>query len=396
MKMKVHKWSAILLVVLMIVVLFSGCNSGEEKKPAAANDPIKIGFVHPLSGTIAMEGNECLKGAKFAVKEFNDAGGLNGRKAEIVSADSKGVPMESVNAAEKVIINDKVVALCGAFTSTATRAIFPVLEKHQVIMTNNVSSDPTLTNPGHPWFFRTKVGNDHRSEFFGKFIATNLKAKKVAMLAVNDDFGRTGSATHKKIFEENGVTVPIVEFFEHGETNFQAVMTKIKNSGCDTLFLVAEVQDGAMVMKTYYELGMNVPVVSIGSLATPEFFKLAGKNAEGIYNAECYADGLDNPVNNKFMEAFNKEYGYLPGNYGLSGYMEAKAILEAIKIAGSAEPLKIRDAMKKVDFESPIGRVKFDDNGQAHTHLYITINKDNKAVLVAEWDSEKKVSTMKQ
>ncbi len=362
---------------------------------SAPQAPIKIGVVHPLSGTIAMEGHECLRGAQFAAKLFNDAGGLDGRKAEIVAADSKGTPVESVNAAEKLITSDKVVALCGAFTSGATRAIFPILERHGILMTNNVSSDQTLTNPGHPWFFRTKVGNDHRSMFFGKFIAVNLNAKSVAMLAVNDDFGRTAVASHKDVFLQHGVKIPIIEYFEHGEMNFQAVMTKIKNSGADALFLVAEVQDGAMIMRQYYETGLKMPVVTVGSLATPEFFKLAGRNAEGIYTAECYADGIDNPVNLEFVEAWKKQYKYEPGNYALSGYMEAKAILEAIKLSKSDNPTKIRDAMRKVSYDSPIGHVSFDENGQAHTNLYITLNKNGKAIMIAEWDSVNLVSTLR-
>ncbi len=376
-------------VFISLMLLVSGF---AISAPAA---PIKIGVVHPLSGTIAMEGNECLRGAQFAAKLFNDAGGLDGRKVEIVAADTKGTPVESVNAAEKLITADKVVALCGAFTSGSTRALFPILERHGVLMTNNVSSDQTLTNPGNPWFFRTKVGNDHRAMFFGKFIAVNLKATSVAMLAVNDDFGRTAVASHKDVFIKYGVKVPIIEYFEHGETNFQAVMTKIKNSGANALFLVSEVQDGAMIMRQYYDSGLKMPVVTVGSMATPEFFKLAGKNADGIYTAECYADGIDNPVNLAFVEAFRKEYKYDPGNYALSGYMEAKAIIEAIKLAKSDNPVKIRDAMRKVSYDSPIGHVSFDENGQAHTNLYITVNKNGKAITVAEWDSVNLISTLK-
>lgn len=360
----------------------------------AAQKPIKIGVAHPLSGTLAMEGNFCLKGSQFAVKEFNDAGGLNGRMAEIASADTQGTPTESVNAVEKLITVDNVCALTGCFTSTGTAAVFPILEKHGVLMVNNVSSSPALVAAGCKWFFHSKMSNDDRSAFFGKFIADNLHANSVAMLAVNDDFGRTGVETHKAIFEADGVKVPVTEFFESGETNFQAVMTKIKNSGCDVLFLVAEVQDGAMVMRQYYELGMKQAVCSIGSLATKQFFDLAGSNADGIYNAECYADGIDNPENIAFIEAYKAEYGEVPSNYDLSGYMEARCILEAIKIAGSDDRDAIREAMFKVNFQSPIGPCYFDEQGQARTNLYISVNENGTATVKAVWDSEHKVSTL--
>jgi len=379
--------ASVLILTVVAPLAIIGCSSGDDQTGQPSDDPIKLGLVAPLSGSVAFDGQEQAKGARLAVKVINEEGGLLGRPVELIEADGECSPAVSVSAAEKLIVQDGVVAMGGAFCSHATKAVFPVLEEYQVAMVNNISSDPSLTDPGSDWFFRTKVHNGIRSKYFSKFIAEDLEAEVVAMLAVNDDFGRSGVSSHKDVLEDYGVSVPIVEYFEHGETNFQAVLTRIKNSGADTLFLVAEVQDGAMIMKQFYELGLDIPVASIGSLATPQFFELAGETAEGIYTAECYADGIDNPINQQFIEDFRAEYGCDPGNYNNAGYIEIWTIIEAIKLAQSTDPVAIRDALEQVDYQSSIGRVTFDDNHQARTHLYITKNQDGQAVLVAEIDT---------
>lgn len=303
--------------------------------------------------------------------------------------DGQCIPAPSTTAAEKLMTRDNVVALTGAFCSSATKALLPLLGKYNVLMVNGVASDPTLTDPMNEWFFHTKIHNNLRAKYYAKFIAQDLKLKNLAALAVNDDFGRSGVQSHVNALQEYGATIKSTQYFEHGETNYASMLSTIKASGADGIFLVAEVQDGALVMKQYNELGLKIPVAAIGSLNTPDFFKVAGQNAEGVYTAEVWADGLDTPQDKDFTARWTKAGNPAPGLYDVSGYVEVQTILLAAKAANSTEPAKIKEAMKTLEWDSPSGHIKFDANHQAHTLMFISQNKNGKALAVASVDTSK-------
>lgn len=360
--------------------------------PAASTSsgPIKIGMVLPTTGSVALDGQAEAKGGQFAAKEINDAGGLNGRKVELIVEDGQCIPAPSTTAAEKLMTKDNVVALSGAFCSSATKAVIPLLDKYKVPMVNGVASDPTLTDPLKEWFFHTKIHNNTRAKYYVKFISEDLKLKNLAALAVNDDFGRSGVTAHSKVLDQYGGAFKTTQYFEHGETNFSSLLTPIKTSGVDGLFVVAEVQDGAMLMKQYHELGLKIPVVSIGSMNTPDFFKLAGANAEGVYSAEIWSDNVDTPEAKDFVARWKKAGNPDPGLYDVSGYVEVQTILLSMKAANSTEPAKIKEAMAKLDWkDSPIGQIQFDANHQAHTRMVISQNKNGKAVASGIVDTSK-------
>jgi branched-chain amino acid transport system substrate-binding protein len=356
---------------------------------AWAADTIPVGLIAPISGSVALDGQQEVAGARFAVEEFNKAGGLGGKKIELFVEDGECKPATSTAAAEKLATREQVVAIAGAFCSSATKAVQPISEKYNVPLVNGISSDPSLTNPVRPWFFRTKIHNAIRGKYYAKFIAEDLKLKKLVALAVDDDFGRSAVAAFTPVLKQYGTEFVMVRYFKHGEVNYISMLNAAKNSDADGLFLVGEVQDGALIMKQYNQLGLKLPVVALGSFNTPEFFNVAGPAAEGIYNAEVWGHGVDNAVAKKFVadwEAANKTY---PGLYAMSGYVEMRTILEALKKAGSPDRTKVKEALEGLTWESPIGAIKFDGNHQAQTLMFVTKNGGGKGAVVHAYDTSR-------
>ena len=356
---------------------------------ALAADTIPVGLIAPTSGSVALDGQQEVAGARFAVDEFNKAGGLGGKKIELFVEDGECKPASSTAAAEKLITRNQIVALAGAFCSSATKAVQPIVDKYNVPMVNGISSDPSLTDPVRPWFFRTKIHNGIRGKYYAKFIAQDLKLKKLVALAVDDDFGRSAVAAFTPVLKQYGTEFVLVRYFKHGEVNYISMLNAAKGTGADGLFLVGEVQDGALIMKQYHQLGMKLPVVALGSFNTPQFFQVAGTAADGIYNAEVWGHGVDNPVAKHFVAAWQAQNKNYPGLYAMSGYVEMQTIIEALKKAGSDDKAKVKAALEGLSWDSPIGAIKFDGNHQARTLMFVTKNKDGQGAIAHTYDTSK-------
>lgn len=357
--------------------------------PAAAQETIPVGLVAPISGSVALDGQQEVAGAQFAVDQFNKAGRLGDKKIQLFVEDGECKPASSTAAAEKLITQNKIAALAGAFCSSATKSVQPIAEKYGVSFVNGISADPSLTNPVRPWFFRTKIHNGLRANYYSKFIGEGLHLKKLVALAVDDDFGRSAITSFTPVLKQYGTEFVLVRYFKHGEVNYISMLNAVKSSEADGIFLVGEAQDGALIMKQYKQLGLNLPVVAVGSFNTPEFFNMAGADAEGVYNAEIWGSGVEYAGAQNFISAWQKSKGAYPGLYAMSGYVEMTAILEAIAKAGGGDREKIKAALEALNWNSPIGPIKFDANHQAHTLMFVTKNAGGKGVVQKTYDTSR-------
>jgi len=224
---------------------------------AMAADPIKIGAIYPLTGSVAYNGQSKQHGARIAEEELNARGGVMGRPIQLIVEDGQCKPADSVNAAEKLIVKDKVPVIAGAFCSGATAAVIPVIERYKIPFVSGVSSNPALTVERKDFFFRACPHEGMYAPSMSKLMVDKMKAKNLAFMAVNDDWGRGTTKTFTQGVEKAGGKVVTIEYFEHGETNFAPLLTKIKGLTQDGVFVVAETQDGAMLMRQYKEMGVK-------------------------------------------------------------------------------------------------------------------------------------------
>jgi len=340
--------------------------AGFVSMAAQAADTIKIGLIQPLTGSVAYNGEADVNGSKIAVKERNAKGGVLGKQIELVIEDGECQPAKTVSAAEKLIQKDKVPVLSGAFCSSATIAAMSVAQKYKVPLLSGVSSKSDLTERGNEWFFRSAETDGLLARAFAKILVEQLDLKKIAYIGVNDDWGRGGISEFSSQIEALGGESVQKLYFDHGTTDFYTMLTRVRASKPDGVFVAAETQDGSILVKQMKEIGLQSKIFGVGSWATADFANLAGEAAEGIHAAVPYAHTIDRPENKRFVEEYKKAYGELPGKYSAAGYNALNILMDAIERAGEADPDKIRKALAETDYHGPNGSFKFNAKRQAY------------------------------
>ena len=331
---------------------------------AQAQETVKVGLIEPLTGSVAYNGQEVVDGAKLAMKTIAADG--KGARIELDIQDGQCSPVDSVNAMQKLVEQDHVAVVIGAFCSSATAAIMPLAKKYKVPLVTGVSSAANLTEQGNEYFFRAAETDALLAKAFASALVDNLHLKSVAYVGVNDDWGRGSVQSFKTALSGLGVKPGLTEYFDHGTTNFFTLATKLRAAGPDGIFVAAETQDGSILLKQLQQFGIKAKIFGVGSWATADFIKLAGPAAEGVYAAVPYVSTETSARNVDFVKKYQDAYKAAPGKYGAAGYNAVNIVAEAIARAGSAEPEAIRTALKKTEYKAPNGVYRFTDKGQAY------------------------------
>ncbi|MCX7152061.1 MAG: ABC transporter substrate-binding protein [Proteobacteria bacterium] len=350
---------------------------------AAAQETIKIGVVQPLTGPVAYDGNIYANTVKMLVEDMNAKGGVLGKKIELVIEDGACNPAQSVNAAEKLVVRDKVVALLGAFCSTSTAAMMEVARKHKVPHITGISTAAQLTEQNNPYFFRAVATTPMLGEAFGGTLPGAVKAKRFAFLVINDDWGRSMVASYPKSIEKAGGTIVGTEFFQSSELQFLSQITKIKSMNPDGIILAANTQHAAALSKQIREMG-TVPLMGEGSWTSDSYLKLAGPASDGVYGLVEYVYTIKNPVNDAFVKMSRDKLKENPSKFAGAAHNAISIMVDAIRRAGSADPEKIRTALTQTDFNGIVGNIRFDAKNQAYgQNVYLALIKGGVPEVVA-------------
>ena len=336
---------------------------------APAQSTIQIGLVQPLTGAFAAAGTDVVNGARIAADEINAKGGVLGKKLELITEDTKSNPTEAAAVAEKLIVRDKVPVLMGASASTATLAVMPKLMEYKVPMLVETSSSSKITTSGNPYIFRIAPPSEVEAVVFGKIVG-RIGIKKADFLVVNNDWGRGTADEFSKTLKDNAIAVGLVERMDQGAQDMNAQLVKFKGSGADTLFVTTAVEQLSLVLKQAASLGLNLRIISTGGSQNPDqLITNVGKAADGTWHLVFFApwapDATPDPAAAKtFVAEWNSRglpFGGLTSSF--RGYDGIRAITEAIKIAGKAEPEAIRAALWNVNILGLNGPIKFEKDG---------------------------------
>ena len=333
---------------------------------AVAQETVRIGVVQPTTGPVAYDGNIYVNTVKMIVDDMNAKGGVLGKKIELLVEDGACNPAQSVNAAEKLVTRDKVVALLGAFCSTSTAAMMEVAKKHKVPHITGISTAAQLTEQGNAYFFRAVATTPMLGDAFGGVLPTAVKAKRFAFLVLNDDWGRSMVASYPKAIEKAGGQIVATEFFQQSDLQFLSQITKVKAANPDAIVLAANTQQAAALSKQIRELGITVPLIGEGSWTSDSYLKLAGPSSDGVYGLVEYVYTIKNPINDAFVKEFQAKLKENPTKFAGAAHNAIHIMVDAIKRAGAADPEKIRAALEKTDYNGLVGNIKFDDKHQAY------------------------------
>src|SRR5262245_35931721 len=338
---------------------------------AAAQDTIKIGVTQPLTGAFAASGNYVAQGAKIAEEEINKAGGVLGKKLQLIIEDNKSNPTEAVATAEKLINSDKVPVLMGAWSSTLTLAVMPKLEEYKVPMLVETSSSGKITTSGNPYVFRISPTSEMEAKAFAPLFKT-MGIKKADFLATNNDFGLGASKEFSAAARQNGVEVGVMETMDPKATDFSAQLAKIKASGGDTLFVTTAVEQITLILKQAKDQQLAQRIITTGGSNSPDqLIAQAGEAANGSYHLVFFTPWFPEAVKNtevakRFVALWNeKKYNVGGLTEGFRGWDGLSVIAEAIKAAGKAEPEAISKALWDVKVKGINGDIGFIKQGPA-------------------------------
>jgi branched-chain amino acid transport system substrate-binding protein len=338
---------------------------------AGAQDTIKIGVTQPLTGAFAASGNYVAQGAKIAEEEINKAGGVLGKKIQLIIEDNKSNPTEAVATAEKLIVKDKVPVMLGAWSSTLTLAVMPKLEEYKVPMLVETSSSGKITVSGNPYIFRISPTSEMEAKAFTPLVKT-LGIKKADFLATNNDFGLGASKEFSEMAKREGVQVGVMETMDPKATDFSAQLAKIKASGSDTLFVTTAVEQITLILKQAKDQQVPQRIITTGGSNSPDqLIAQAGDAANGSYHlvffTPWFPEAVKNPdVAKKFVALWNEKKHNVGGlTEGFRGWDGLYTIVEAIKAAGKPDAEAITKALWGVKVKGINGDIAFIKQGPA-------------------------------
>src|SRR5438105_114388 len=339
--------------------------------PASAQDTIKIGVSQPLTGAFAASGNYVAQGAKIAEDDINKAGGVLGKKIQLIIEDNKSNPTEAVATAEKLIQKDKVPVMMGAWSSTLTLAVMPKLAEYGVAMLVETSSSGKITTSGNPWIFRISPTSEMEARAFTP-MAKQLGIRKADFLATNNDFGLGASQEFSQMLKAQGIQAGVMETMDPKATDFSAQLAKIKASGGDTLFVTTAVEQITLILKQAKEQQLKARIITTGGSNSPDqLIDQAGAAANGsfhlVFFTPWFPEAVKNPdVAKKFVAEWNARKFAVGGlTEGFRGYDGIHTIVAAIKAAGKTDAASIQKALWDVKVKGINGDIAFIKQGPA-------------------------------
>jgi len=375
------KKSLIFVLLALIVLLPTAC----APKEAAAPATIKIGFSGALSGDQAVWGQADRDGLLLTVEQMNAAGGILGKKVEVIAYDDKGDQLEAVNVTKRLINEDKVVAIIGTNSSGRNIAMAPVAEAGKVPVISTFGTNPRVTVPeaggkAMQYTFRACFIDPYTGEVTAKFAKEDLGAKTAAVLyEISSDYSVGVRDFFTKAWTDLGGTIVADEAFKTGDVDFRAQLTRIKEANPDVLVMPFLYKEVALSAKQARDLGIKAIMLGGDGWPSNALLEMAGDAVEGSYFIN-HAD-VDAPNVKEFRTEYEKKYGKTMEINALLAHDAMLMVKAAIEKAGKAEPVAIRDALENLKgVEAFTGTINMDP---------VTHNPIGKAAVIIKIENKK-------
>jgi len=349
-----------------------------------AQDTIKIGFFAPITGPAAADGASAKHAVELGVKEVNDAGGIRGKKVELIVYDDRLNPQEAVAIANKLIEKDKVVGVVSGAYSGPTRVTAPIFQKAGMPMVAGYAVHPDVT-----WDPKEKKANDFcfRNGFLGEiegaaaaeYAVKNLKAQKVALIFMDNDFGRAISAGFAERAEKLGAKVLTKQMYKFpGEKDFRPFLTRIKEGNPDLIFAAGYYAEAASIVRQAKELGITSKIMGEEGFDSPKFLEIAGPAAEGVIIATNLDRDDPRPVVQNFLKNYRSTYKEDADMVGASSYDALMILVNAIKKAGIDAKAIQKALLETRDYDGLTGKISRFVQGEVVKPVQIQVVKDGK------------------
>jgi len=361
------------IAISAIVLLWPGC-----KGSTGGGNTFKIGVVTSLTGSNAAFGQAHKNGYTIALGEINARGGLLGKQVELDYYDDQSKPDQAVQGVSKLVDQDRVPIVLGAYSSESTRAIVPVVTQKQVPLIIPTAVADNVMESGSPWVFRICAGSGSFAAATLDFLKNNGDPKTLAIVYENTNFGQANNKSMTEAAKAAGLNLLDAEAYQASSPDYKSLLQRVKGKNPEVIYFASYLLDASTLMRQAEQLSLNPKYyTSAGTgFAAAEFptpDKGAGKYAEYTFSVSQWLPSAKWKGSAEFDDKFYKLAGSHPAYHAMEAYAVLVVAAAAIDQARADQAPAIRDAIKQVNLpETPFGPVKFDTRGQNQHPVLIT------------------------
>jgi len=385
------RWPLVGLAALAAVAMvgLSACQSQPSGSTGAGTaggvKEVKIGFFGPLTGDSASDGTSAKNGAEMAVNEINAANAIPGVKLTLVPYDDQNKSEQASSIAQKLIEQDKVAAVVDGSYSTPSRAAGPIFQRAKIPMIVAYAVHPEITKAGD-YIFRIIYVGQIQGQAMADYATKKLGYKSIAMLNVDNDYGTSIAEGFSNTVKKNGGTVPVARTYSIGQKDFAPLITAVKDANPDALYVVGYYAEASLIVQQARAAGFTKPILSTDGVDSPQFPKLAGKDAEGVILTTDFSRQDPRQKVQDFIKNYKAKYGGgTPDFLAASAYDCVEVLADAIKRGGTT-PEQIKAALPATKIEGVAGNVSFDQNREVVKTIFLVKVQNGEFQYVDKYD----------
>lgn len=338
-----------------------GGTTGTGLAAEPAGEPIYLGVSGPLTGPNAQYGAQWKQGFDLALDQINGSGGIKGRPLRYVFEDTQSDPKQTVAVAQKFVADKRIVAELGDFASPASMAASPIYQRAGLVQFGFTNSHPNFTKTGD-FIWSNSVSQADEQPLNATYVVKKLGFKRIAILFLNTDWGRTSKDHFAATAKQLGAEVVAAEGYQPDEKDFRSTLVRVRDAKPDGLFLVSYYADGALIVRQARQTGVTVPVAASSSIYSPKFIELGADASEGVFTNARFFPEDPRPEVQVFVQSFQAKYGKEPDAFNAYAYDTVVLFGQVLREAENLERTTIRDTLAKVrDVPSVVyGKATFD------------------------------------
>src|SRR5471030_2779465 len=283
---------------------------GQAAAQAAKGEPVYIGVSGPLTGPNAQYGAQWKQGFDLALDEINGDGGIKGRPLAYLFEDSQSDPRQSVAVAQKFVADKRIAVEFGDFSSPASMAASPIYQRAKLVQFGFTNSHPDFTKGGD-YMWSTSISQSDQQPLLAEY-AIKLGLKRLAVVHLNTDWGRTSKELFVKAAQEHGVPVVAAEGYMPDEKDHRSMLVRVRDANPDGVILISYYADAALIARQVRTTGLKQPMVAVSSVYSPKLLELGGDAVNGLYTQSNFFPGLKRPDVQQFVHGFQAKYGQEP------------------------------------------------------------------------------------
>lgn len=341
----------------------------------AANAEIKIGIAGPMTGAVAQYGDMQFSGARMAIEQINQNGGVMGEELVAVEQDDVCDPKQAVTVANNMV-NEGVRFVVGHLCSSSTQPASDIYEDEGILMVTPASTSPAITERGYELVFRTIGLDSMQGPVAGNYIASQ-KPERVAVIHDKQQYGEGIASAVKSTLEDKDINVVMYEGITAGQKDFSSLVTKLKQANVDFVYYGGYHPELGLILRQADQAGLDAQFMGPEGVGNKDINTIAGDASEGLL--VTLPPSFDQKAENQeLVQAFEEKGEDPSGPFVLTSYAAVQLIADGIEKADSKDPFDVAAALREGSFETPIGTVEYDEAGDLESFEFV----------VYEWHSD--------